>query len=218
MNHDPLSQPEYDLLRVVLGSGVVARCLAAAPGGWRELSEAELEAMRLSERHKRTVVALQQLVRRGYPELPRTALSSSAEVGRVYGQRLGGMIHEVIVAVGLDGRNHLLGEVQVAEGGLHGCSIRAHDVLRPLIRMGASAFVLVHNHPGGDPTPSREDVELTRALVTVGEIVGVPLVDHVVIGARGGGYASMYDLGLLEPGITKEKNHEPRAADASVSG
>ncbi len=72
------------------------------------------------------------------------------------------------------------------------------DVLRPMIRVGASGFILVHNHPSSDATPSDQDIELTENLVRAGAVVGIHLVDHVVIGARGGGYASVYDLGLLK--------------------
>ncbi len=59
------------------------------------------------------------------------------------------------------------------------------DVLSPALRDGASAIVLVHNHPSGDPTPSPEDIAMTRAVRSAGELVGIPLIDHVVV-ARGG--------------------------------
>ena len=203
MEPDELSHPELDLLHAVFGNGVLARCLAQAPGGWRDLTEAEMNQLKLTDRRKNAVLALQQLVRNGYPKLERHVLGCSREVAHVYGARLGGLMHEVIMAVGLDGRNSVIGEAQVAVGGAHGACVRPADVLRSMIRMGASSFVLVHNHPGGDATPSAEDVILTQTIARSGATVGVELVDHVVVGARGGGYASLFDLGLLEPG--KEK-------------
>jgi len=57
-------------------------------------------------------------------------------------------------------------------------------VFRPLVRMAAAGGVLVHNHPSGDPTPSREDGELTLRMREVGRILGIPIIDHVVIGDR----------------------------------
>ncbi len=77
-------------------------------------------------------------------------------------------------------------------------ALRVADILRPLLRVGAAAFILLHNHPSGDPTPSAEDTKLTLALREAAEFVGVPLVDHIVIGARGGGAVSMHDIGVLQ--------------------
>src|SRR5262249_14835030 len=108
---------------------------------------------------------------------------------------LGALDHEQIWALSLDGRNGLRASRRVAEGGLHGCSIDPRDVLRAVVRDAASAFVLVHNHPSGDPTPSGEDLELTRRIARAADTLGTPLVDHVIV--AGGGHASLYDLGFL---------------------
>ena len=77
------------------------------------------------------------------------------------------------------------------------------DLFRPLIRAGAHGFLLCHNHPSGDPNPSAEDVAMTRAVAEVSDIVGIPLLDHIIVGARGGGWTSLLELGLIQP--TKEK-------------
>ncbi len=61
------------------------------------------------------------------------------------------------------------------------------DVLRPVLRSGARAFLLVHNHPSDDPLSSLEDLAMTRALARAAKTVGVPLIDDVIVGARGGG-------------------------------
>ena len=191
-------ESEVDLLRRVLGDPELSQMLARAPGGWRSLSLHELDDMGLDDDAARVVMALQELVVHAYPELPLRRLASSSDVGRVYGERFGGLTSEVMIAVALDGQNHFLGEVAIAQGGSHGIAVLPRDVFRPLIRIGAAAFILVHNHPSGSPAPSIEDVQMTRALVAVGEIVGIELVDHVVVGARGGGYCSLFDLGVLE--------------------
>jgi DNA repair protein RadC len=110
--------------------------------------------------------------------------------------RLAWLDHEEVWLLALDGRNGLKSAQRIAQGGLHGCALTPRDVLRPAVRDGASAFVLVHNHPSGDPAPSPEDVEMTRAVAIAADVVGVPLLDHVVI-ARGGA-ESLLDLGVLE--------------------
>jgi DNA repair protein RadC len=127
--------------------------------------------------------------------LPRPRLSSSAEVARLFGAKLGSLDHEELWIVALDGRNGAKAVRRAAQGGLHGCAVAARDVLRLALLEAASAVVLVHNHPSGDPTPSAEDVAMTRLLVEAGEIVGVAVVDHVVV-ARGA-HASLLDLGLM---------------------
>ena len=79
----------------------------------------------------------------------------------------------------------------LASGGAHGCALTTRDVFRPLIRVGATGVVIVHNHPSGDPKPSREDIEMTQVILDAGIVLGVPLLDHIIVGARGGGWASL---------------------------
>jgi DNA repair protein RadC len=160
------------------------------------------------------VLALQELVSRGYPEVPSGELVNAASVARAYGVRLAGLECEVVLGLALDGRNHLLQEIELARGGVHGAALTPVDVFRPLIRIGASAFILVHNHPSGDPTPSAEDVHMTRAVAAVGDVVGIGLLDHIVIGARGGGWTSLFELGVVDP--NKEESREQSVADQTV--
>lgn len=80
--------------------------------------------------------------------------------------------------------------------GGHGLITSARDVIRPVVCSGASAFVLAHNHPSGDPTPSEDDKVFTAAISQAAEVVGVPLVDHLVLGGWDR-YVSFYNHGLL---------------------
>jgi DNA repair protein RadC len=84
--------------------------------------------------------------------------------------------------IGVDIRNGLLDVVECARGSVIGVEIHPREVFRPLVRMAAAGAVLVHNHPSGDPTPSAEDVELTRRLREAGALLGIPVIDHVVVG------------------------------------
>ena len=126
----------------------------------------------------------------------RPSLASSAEVARWGRLRLSMLDHEQVWVLSLDGKNALRGARRVAEGGLHGCSLEPRDVLRAVLRDAASAFVLVHNHPSGDPRPSSEDVELTTTVARAAAVIGTPLVDHVIVAPTE--HASMFDLGILK--------------------
>jgi DNA repair protein RadC len=120
---------------------------------------------------------------------------SAEEVERWGRGRLGHLAHEELWALLLDARNRVVAERMIARGGLHACATTPRDVLRPVVREAASAFVLVHNHPGGDPCPSREDVFFTQRVAEAARTVGVALVDHVVV-ARDG-YVSMLEARLI---------------------
>jgi DNA repair protein RadC len=192
-----MSYPEVQLLATLVGDGA-ARKVTAAAGGWRTLSAAELEQLRLRPRVKDAVLALQALTLRPFAELPKGRLGDAATVAGFYGERLAAVEHEVVIAIALDGQHRLLGEFEVARGGRHGAALTAADVLRPVIRANASALILVHNHPSGDPSPSADDVHMTKAIRNACMIVGIPLLDHIVIGARGGGYVSLSERGILE--------------------
>lgn len=109
--------------------------------------------------------------------------------------RLAGLEHEEVWVLCVDARTALTSSFQVGRGGAHGCALLTRDVLTPVIREGACGFVLVHNHPSGDPTPSREDIELTRSLKLAAHTLDIPLLDHVVV-ARSGS-SSFFELGLL---------------------
>jgi DNA repair protein RadC len=112
-------------------------------------------------------------------------VANSADVAAWASSRLSGIDHEELWILAVDGRSRLRAVRCVAKGGLHGLGVRAADPIRFALRAAASGFVLVHNHPSGDPTPSAEDIEFTHRVAAAAAIVGTPLLDHVVV-ARGG--------------------------------
>jgi DNA repair protein RadC len=93
--------------------------------------------------------------------------------------------HEELWLLSLDAKNGLRAAERVAQGGIHGCAVTPRDVLRPAVRNGAAAVVVVHNHPSGDPTPSAEDITMTQALAQACMLLGIPLLDHVVVASGG---------------------------------
>ncbi len=110
--------------------------------------------------------------------------------------RLATLDHEELWLLALDGHHGLRAARRVASGGIHGLHVGARDALRIALREGASAFVLVHNHPSGDPAPSQEDIAFTRSVEHAAAVVGVPLLDHVVIARRRA--TSLLEAGLLD--------------------
>ena len=95
---------------------------------------------------------------------------------------------EQLVTLLLDVRQRPRGTFRVAMGSVDGCVVDPREVFAPALRMRASGLLIAHNHPSGDPTPSVDDLALTERLVQIGELVGMPLVDHLVVGT--GPYAS----------------------------
>jgi len=106
---------------------------------------------------------------------------SPEDVFRRLRTRLCGLIQELFVVLALDTRNRVIEEVEVARGCLSSVEVHPREVFRPLIRSAAAAAVVVHNHPSGDPEPSQDDIALTHRLERVGELVGIPILDHVII-------------------------------------
>ncbi len=96
----------------------------------------------------------------------------------------------------LDGRNRVTALNVVSVGTLTSALVHPREVWKPAILTNAAAVVLCHNHPSGDPTPSTEDIALTRRLEQAGEVVGIRLLDHIVLG-EAGSYRSLADDGVL---------------------
>ena len=195
---------ELEALTLLLGDDELARALHGAPGGWRDLSAAEITFVIDAREQRQRLLALQRLAR-PHRTLNPQQVTTPAMVAEIYADRLGDLTTERMVAIALDGRRHVVAEVEVARGGRHGMVLTAADVLRPMIRAGAAAFILTHNHPSGCPEPSPDDIQMTTVLEAAADIVGVPLLDHVVVAGRGGGWCSMLELGLLN---TKENPDE----------
>lgn len=107
------------------------------------------------------------------------------DVARHMGPYLSGQMHEGFWVIGLDVRGRPLGTFEVARGTLTACLVHPREVFAPMIGLRAASVIAVHNHPSGDPRPSREDLELTQRLEDAGEVVGFPLLDHVIISASG---------------------------------
>jgi len=190
---------DVELLALVLDAGsgtdeglALAGCLLRAAGALAGLDRLDRAALgRLWPRRAALLRAALELGRRAAAEPlpPGAPVRDAAAVFGHFRGRLPQLEREVFYVLLLDGKNRVQGEVQVSEGSLTAALVHPREVFAPAIRAAAAALVLVHNHPSGDPTPSAEDCAITQRLRQVGELVGIRVLDHVVIGR--GRWASM---------------------------
>lgn len=121
---------------------------------------------------------------------------SSADVFNHYREHLGGLKKEEFHVLLLDAKNRKIKDVRVSEGSLTSSLVHPREVFNPVIRESAAAVILIHNHPSGDPLPSQEDLQITRRLREIGEVMGVQVLDHLIIGK--GKYVSFVDDGYWD--------------------
>ena len=121
---------------------------------------------------------------------------SSTDVFHHYQELLGNLKKEEFHVLLLDAKNRKLKDVRISEGSLTSSLVHPREVFTPVVRESAAAVILIHNHPSGDPAPSQEDLQITRRLRQVGDIMGVHILDHLIIGK--GRYVSFVDDGYWE--------------------
>jgi len=102
---------------------------------------------------------------------------------------------EYFLALLLDGKNRIIRRVQISEGSLNQSIVHPREVFSPAVKESAAALILVHNHPTGDPAPSGEDIAVTRRLREAGDLMGIKVLDHIIVGD--GEYVSFVERGLL---------------------
>ncbi len=103
------------------------------------------------------------------------------DVARIAQVLIGDSAQELFLVFHLDIKNRVLGFSEVARGGIDVCPVDARAVFRTAIALGASALIAAHCHPSGDPTPSADDINLTERLKAAGELLGIPVLDHVIV-------------------------------------
>jgi DNA repair protein RadC len=102
---------------------------------------------------------------------------------------------EYFMALLLDGKNRIIKRAQISEGSLNQSIVHPREVFNVAVRESAAAMILLHNHPTGDPTPSAEDLEVTRRLCEAGELMGIKVLDHIIIGD--GAFYSFTEHGVM---------------------
>lgn len=124
------------------------------------------------------------------------SISTPEDVVALCAPQLRGLDREHFWALALNTKNKLLRIIEVSIGSLNASIVHPRELFKEAVKVSAASIVVVHNHPSGDPAPSGADIQLTRRLVKAGDVLGIDVVDHVVIG-DGGEFASLRDLGLM---------------------
>lgn len=135
------------------------------------------------------------LVRETRQAWPEQKISDASEAARLLRPILGNLDREHFIVIGLDSKNRVIGMNTVSIGSLTLAIVHPREVYKPLILMNAAAYICAHNHPSGHSTPSNEDHTLTARLKETGELLGIKMLDHIVIGD--GTHFSFADEGCL---------------------
>lgn len=123
-------------------------------------------------------------------------MTTSSDAATIVRLMLDSNDREEMVALMLDAKHRVVAVHSVAVGSLSMCIIHPREVFKAAIVSNAAALIIAHNHPSGDPTPSREDHELTKRLREAGALLGITILDHIVIGEECR-YYSFADSGTL---------------------
>jgi len=150
----------------------------------------------LGEAKASQIKAAIELGRRLTLEAPeeRAAINSPADAAALVQYEMSALEQEHMRVILLDRRNRVLETVEIYKGSVNSSQVRVGEVFKEAIRKNASALIVVHNHPSGDPTPSPDDVAVTRAIVQAGKLLDVEVLDHLVIGQ--GRWVSLKERGL----------------------
>jgi DNA repair protein RadC len=204
----PTALADAELLAIQLGSGTrgkdavaIAREMLATYGSLAGV--AGREAGELARRpgvgraKAARLAAAFELTRRLRARTPgaRMTLSSPGDVYAAFGPLMEDLSREVFRVALLDAQNGLLRDLIVSEGTLSASLVHPREVFKPAILESAASVILLHNHPSGDPTPSREDVRLTRQLVECAKLLDLRVHDHLVVGR--GRYVSLAERGII---------------------
>jgi DNA repair protein RadC len=142
------------------------------------------------------IIAAIELGRRLTLESPdeRPVINSPADAAALVRYEMSALEQEHLRVLLLDTRNHVLAIEEIYRGSLNSSQVRVGEIFRAAIRRNAAALIVVHNHPSGDPTPSPDDIAITRAIVEAGVLLDVSVLDHLVIGQ--GNWVSLKERGL----------------------
>ena len=208
LRHGAAALGDNELVALVLGSGsrrgsalAVANGLLAAHGGLHGLARATCDdlarAAGIGRAKAAQLVAALELGRRTLTRGPhaRVRLATPREAAAFLMPTFGSRPAEQFGIVLLDTKHRVLRTSVLTVGSLNASVVEPRDVFREAALGGAAAIVAFHNHPSGDPSPSPDDVELTRRLAAAGALLGIDLVDHIILGDVR--YCSFKEMTLL---------------------
>ena len=206
--HGPRYLNNAELVAILLRTGiagenavsVATRILAEFEGlgGLAQAGFGELRNQRgLSDAKSCEILAALELGRRIASLAPeeKAQISCPQDAANLVSAEMARMVQEHLVVLLLNARNQVVARRTIYIGTVNSSAVRPAEVLRPAIRKNAPSIIVVHNHPSGDPTPSPEDVNVTRDLIAAGKLLDIELLDHLVIG-EGGRFVSLKEKRL----------------------
>ena len=197
----------HELLAIVLGNGTkdisaleLANRLLDTYKGLRRLQEASLEELiqekGIGPAKAASIKAALEMGRRISLDVEiRDLIKSPKDVEKMLIQEMRVYDREHFMVLYLDRKGGLIVKEDISVGGLHSSIVHPREVFKTAVKRSAASIILAHNHPSGDPSPSREDIDITRRLVEAGGIMGIEVLDHVVIGENT--YCSFKEKGLI---------------------
>ena len=202
---------EHELLAIILGQGTretsaleLANQLLSTYKGLRHLQEASLEeliqAKGIGPAKAASIKAAVEIGRRvAQSTETRFLIKCPDDVKRYINQvllkEMRDYDREHFLVLYLDRKGGVIVKEDVSIGGLHSSIVHPREVFKTAVKRSAASIVLAHNHPSGDPAPSREDIDITRRLIDAGRIMGIEIIDHVIIGENT--YCSLKEKGLI---------------------
>jgi DNA repair protein RadC len=203
----PQALTNAELIAILLRVGVVGenavevgQRLLQKFGGLRGLHRAPIKELidqhGIGEAKAAQLKAAIELGRRLTVEAPeeRLAINSPADAAALVQYEMSALEQEHLRVILLDRRNRVLEIVEVYKGSVNSSQVRVGELFKEAIRTNSSALIVIHNHPSGDPTPSPDDVAVTRAITQAGKLLDVDVLDHLVIGQ--GKWVSLKERGL----------------------
>lgn len=203
----PQALSTAELLAILLRVGVpgenavqVGQRLLQSFGGLRGLQGATLEEVQsqhgLGEAKASVIKAAIELGRRLMLEAPeeRPAINSPADAAALVLYEMSALEQEHLRVMLLNTRNQVIDIIELYHGSLNSSVVRVGEVFKPAVRRNASSIIVIHNHPSGDPSPSPDDVAVTKAIVEAGRLMNIDVLDHLVIGQ--GRFVSMKERGM----------------------
>lgn len=194
-----------ELLAVIIGgpqAEATAKALLAQYGSASAIAKASaLELVQVKGIGQATALQIKaaaEFGRRVAFDQPNEArvINSPADAAAILMPLMQGCDQEFLFVILLNTRNRVIGDpIEIYHGSLNTSLIRVGEVLRDAVRLNAASIVIAHNHPSGDPSPSPEDVAVTRAIVEAGKLLDVAVLDHILIG-HGGRFVSLKERGL----------------------
>ncbi|WP_059049647.1 RadC family protein [Paenibacillus senegalimassiliensis] len=197
-----------ELLAILVRTGTrqesaihIAQRMLTAAGGLRGLVDLSLDEMLHTKgigpakaiQLKAGIELGRRLAKTRLPEAE--TIRSPQNVAELLMEQLRYLQQEHFVCLFLNTKNHIIAQETLSIGSLNASIVHPREVFRAAIKCSSASIVCAHNHPSGDPTPSPEDIQLTRRLCEAGEIVGIDVLDHIVIGD--GKFVSLKEQGLM---------------------